>query len=279
MDELCKNLKYHDYDFNAVNMAGWADEVKHDRDKDDEYREHFNNWHFIDLGLNDGDPNPLTSPPTLSVRNGSVVEAIQLCIDVIKDHKQSNLVPDESVALALLIHFVGDIHQPLHCATNYLDQGTGGHKPKTDIGGNAVAVDNFTDQYEELHQFWDEAYKMSFDKDTQVAQVESGWSWSKSPGEITPTNKHLISVVQEVMRYKPSGAVTVDLSDTTFLSKWAKETNGKGREIAYGKLQQDYTNHSVRVTAEYTAIARETAQQQMCLAGLRLAALLKELYP
>ena len=55
----------------------------------------------------------------------------------------------ESFALRLLIHYIGDIHQPLH-ATSRLDK----NYPKGDAGGNFVQLPS-KDGAKNLHAVWD----------------------------------------------------------------------------------------------------------------------------
>lgn len=56
-----------------------------------------------------------------------------------------------SFALRLLIHFVGDIHQPLHCTTRVNEQ-----YPKGDEGGNMFDIPyHYT--ADNLHGVWDSA--------------------------------------------------------------------------------------------------------------------------
>ena len=56
-----------------------------------------------------------------------------------------------SVALRLLMHYVGDIHQPLHVTEHYNDQYRTG-----DLGGNLVKL-NEKFGISNLHQAWDSA--------------------------------------------------------------------------------------------------------------------------
>lgn len=55
----------------------------------------------------------------------------------------------ESLALRLLIHYYGDIHQPLHCSDRYTKE-----FPAGDKGGNAFLVKNHYNA-NELHAVWD----------------------------------------------------------------------------------------------------------------------------
>lgn len=69
-------------------------------------------------------------------------------IETIKNHTKSE---DEarSVALRLIIHYMGDIHQPLHCSDRYTHD-----LPKGDKGGNDFPL-KYHYTANELHAVWD----------------------------------------------------------------------------------------------------------------------------
>lgn len=60
-----------------------------------------------------------------------------------------NEVEAKSLALRLIIHYMGDIHQPLHCSDRYSDE-----YPSGDKGGNAFTLKNHYSA-NELHAVWD----------------------------------------------------------------------------------------------------------------------------
>ena len=62
-----------------------------------------------------------------------------------KEHTEEN---GKSMAMRLLIHYVGDLHQPLHCSSR-----VNGQYPAGDRGGNSFRLPA-ADQ-KELHAFWD----------------------------------------------------------------------------------------------------------------------------
>src|SRR5215813_13747768 len=97
--------------------ATWADDFR-DQDKSTAP------WHFWDVPIN------LSTSPNLPqfCDQGCVVKAIQDQIAILKSNATKH---SKAKALALLIHFVGDLHQPLHIATN------------NDRGGNCVPVKFF----------------------------------------------------------------------------------------------------------------------------------------
>lgn len=100
-----------------------------------------------------------------------IVHMIAYCVDVLQGR-----IPEENdrkitrpVAIILLAHFVGDIHQPLHVGAEYFD--ASGHevdpaKDKSalgDEGGNTLEVhfpnyppNDGTSHPKKLHPFWDE---------------------------------------------------------------------------------------------------------------------------
>ena len=54
-----------------------------------------------------------------------------------------------SLNLRLLIHFIGDIHQPLHCVTRITKD-----RPNGDFGGNSFKIKPIND-ITNLHALWD----------------------------------------------------------------------------------------------------------------------------
>jgi hypothetical protein len=94
-------------------------------------------WHYIDVGLFEG-------PSQIAARcpNGDcIVAKMNQYLVNLKQHRADGAWPD-SKELAFLLHFAGDIHQPLHCVTN------------ADAGGNCVNVIGF-EGIKNLHAAWD----------------------------------------------------------------------------------------------------------------------------
>src|SRR5439155_1705313 len=120
---------------------------------------YFRQWHFLDLGCPDSHFELLTNPAPMTLTNGDVVSALKQCVAVVKGHSNP-LIADEATAVALIVHLVGDIHQPLHCSTHYYTHAhvEPGHERAgmgtDDGGGNAVVISNFSDTYTNLHSFW-----------------------------------------------------------------------------------------------------------------------------
>jgi len=174
--------------------------------------------------------------------------------------------------LALIIHLVGDIHQPLHCATHYYAQPKvePGHKrPElSDAGGNAIGISNFHDQYPELHQLWDTAYKLNFSN----GEIKSGPDLSVD--STTPNGDSVKKAAKDVQTVQVK---TCDTCKADFAA-WAKETHELGCSTAYGLLGQDLEKSERTLDENYVKAAHDMACKQMCIAAGRLADLLNDLY-
>lgn len=111
-------------------MSNWPDFMKSDRSYD-----YASTWHYVTI------PDGQTYAQIEKEPKGDIIEAIGRMIAKLKDKNESN--ENKIVALKFLIHFVGDIHQPLHVG-----------KPG-DRGGNDVKVTWFGKEVN-LHHLWDE---------------------------------------------------------------------------------------------------------------------------
>jgi len=112
-------------------IASWADSVRHEPN----YK-----WsaplHYVNMPADaDAYVHERDCPP-----QGCVVSAIDRFATVLADHDKS---PQErGEALMFIVHFVGDVHQPLH----------GGRAE--DRGGNSIEV-TFRGEETNLHRVWD----------------------------------------------------------------------------------------------------------------------------
>lgn len=118
-------------------VSTFADEIKSDKRYNDFYT-----WHYINMPLDsnyeDSEKNP----------NGDLVTGIAYCKKVIKDPNASN--DDKAFYLKLLIHFIGDLHQPMHVGL------------EEDKGGNDFKLQWFYKDTN-LHRVWDSDMINSFD--------------------------------------------------------------------------------------------------------------------
>ncbi|MCI2230136.1 S1/P1 nuclease [Polaribacter sp. MSW13] len=173
-------------------VSTYGDEIKSDK----KYNE-FYSWHYVNMKLDekyaDAEKNP----------KGDLVTGIQKCIEVLKNKNSSE--EDRVFYLKMLIHFVGDLHQPMHIGQ------------KEDKGGNTIQVQWFG-RGTNLHSVWDtkmiEEWNMSYLEladnaeklsKKQIEAIEKGTvvDWIDEVHELT--NKLYSSVkVGENLKYRYS---------------------------------------------------------------------------
>lgn len=121
-------------------VSTFADEIRSDK----KYYS-FAPWHYVSFPF---DATYETHPKS---EKGDIIVAINKCIEVIKDKNSSR--EDKEFYLKMLVHFIGDLHQPLHVGL------------AEDKGGNTFQVQWF-DRGTNLHAVWDtdliESYEMSY---------------------------------------------------------------------------------------------------------------------
>lgn len=120
----------------------WMDQIKSDSTYD-----YTHDWHWVTI------PSGMTYEETEKNPNGDLIQTIQT---LVKDLKKGELSPkEEEKKLKMLIHLVGDIHQPLHVGTG------------EDMGGNDTRVEWFYEP-SNLHRVWDSEMV----DDTQLSYTE-----------------------------------------------------------------------------------------------------------
>ncbi len=267
VDALAAQLQCYGVPYNGVTIACWPDDIK-TNDTSVPFQGQFKPWHYIDIGCLETDPDVLAHPPTLTKTKGDVITALNHCISVIKTKKTDELVPSESVALALLIHFVGDIHQPLHTTARYNPDPKPDDKYKDDAGGNGVTLANLVDTpwWKNLHTFWDEAYRRYFEKDEVKALPELKKATALGSPEMQEWLKKLA----------PDAPTKPDLQFDA--KKLVLEAHALACAEVYGTLNEPYGAKNVKLTEKYVTQSTKIARRQIVLAGYRLGALLNELY-
>ncbi|MDX6746874.1 S1/P1 nuclease [Polaribacter sp. PL03] len=173
-------------------VSTYADEIKSDRAFSKYY-----SWHYVNMNLDESYADTAKNP------KGDIVTGINKCIEVLKDKTSSN--EDKSFHLKMLVHFVGDLHQPMHIGQ------------REDKGGNTIQVQWFG-QGTNLHAVWDtkmiENWNMSYleladsAKDLskkQIEAIEAGSivDWVDEIHEVTK-EVYKSAKVGENLRYKYS---------------------------------------------------------------------------
>jgi hypothetical protein len=210
-------------------------------------------FHFANIPIE----LPGYTPTEFGATNYDVVHAVDAAIAVLqgKPAPAPFNFASQKEALILLVHFTGDLHQPLHVAAMYLDSTgkiidptKGTFDPKTDThGGNSVGSESTN-----LHHTWDE-----------TKYLTSG----AAPAAMVSGAKAL-------------KVGTVDLLKSP--AAWATDTVMVAENKSFKGLSTSALSGGfwpMKVDAAYTATRTQTQSDQVTKGGARLAAILTALWP
>ena len=177
-------------------------------------------------------------------------------------------------ALRFIIHFAGDIHQPLHDTTN------------NDRGANCVPVKFFNNnvhvsanKYEpNLHGIWDSdmiqniSQRQTVDQfaaalDQQFQSQEAAWQAAVIDFDAWAWDAHQLA---ETVAYgKLNKKITIETTLVPDLKSCADNNNVGARMLALNE----------KLGANYQAAATPVIQEQLANAGVRLAMILNQIWP
>jgi hypothetical protein len=189
-------------------------------------------WHFVDTPFTtDG-----TALPPIPTPNAQ--ERITLFRGVLASASDDAL---KSYDLTWLLHLVGDVHQPLHCATRVSST-----EPNGDNGGNLVKV-SCTGCPNELHAFWDDLLGPGASAQTLI--------------------KPAIKAAKKVPAADPALAAKSDEKD------WIAESFQAAQQTVY-TTPVTAGNGPFALNSAYKKAAKKLAGKRIALAGARLANLI-----
>jgi len=229
--------------------TGWADLIR-----TVEPARHRDKWHYINWPFKpEGEPASIVPRPPQSE---NILAALAQNERVLQTTAS---LDQRAIALAWLLHLVGDLHQPLHTAQLFTRE-----YPDGDRGGNEICVRVAPDSVPlNLHMLWD--------------------------GLITSSNdaRTLTSIAAELRKKFPKLRLT-ELASGGEPKTWAKESFELAKKTVYvnGGLRgtpkrqrrdcSEVTGAKV-LPAGYAAKATDIAERRVVLAGYRLASLLARL--
>ena len=234
-------------------VASWPDIVRGTQEYEGIYP-HNGQWHFVDFNVTEKyDEDFELKPPEDGQDIVTQVGRWQ------KELAAKGASPDRRLdALRFLVHFTGDMHQPLHCAYRY-----------GDMGGNMIPV----------HAFRGRSYSISADEAPEhLPDLHSVWDEC---------------MVYELMAGRPRAAFAQDLKAGIGSDQvrkwspgdpyaWAVDSYWRARKEAYRwpdgeSLPFKWARPGMDLTSENYIDARlPLAREQLQKAGVRLAHLLNE---
>jgi nuclease S1 len=220
-----------------ASIASWADDAR-------DVRPETAGWHFVDI--------PLDVPTYKAARDCKASADKGDCIIAELGRLTNDLHctsgDAQTEALKFAVHFVGDIHQPLHTVAE-----------KT--GGNDVAVDIFmrglatcptcgaAHTPTNLHVAWD-----------STLIQKTAWAWG---GYVDRLETGWLATSPEAQAENP--AVNLAAPDADALRKWAEETHQQAHTVWYLRPADDVLDD------RYLRDVLPVLDRQLGIAGLRLA--------
>jgi hypothetical protein len=211
-----------------ASVSNWADHIRN-------YRRETAQWHYIDLPVR---KNITAEDETdYCPNNDCVLNQVQIEEGVLANSESNK--GDQAEALKFLIHFVGDLHMPLHCADD------------SDRGGNEKKV-RFMKRRMNLHALWDHLIEKKSDEDPRELAIGL-------EKDITPEEKAAWVAGTE--------------------KDWALESYLIAKNTIYVGMEagaQDYSSNELG-NAYYKKM-RPIVNVQLEKAGIRLAHILNDIY-
>lgn len=207
-------------------------------------------WHYSSRPLIDRSSPPTQAPE--DVPQGSATEAFTLNLSVAADPRAS--ASERAVALCWVFHLVGDMHQPLHSASQVSQR-----FPEGDRGGNLQYIrDPQTNDAVTLHWFWDDAI-----------------SREDEPQQAIQSAADLVRRLPRT-RFKE----LKPFQNPNEFAAWTQESYDLARTIGFGPelKASDSANGAVKQSQRYLDLATDTAEKRLTLASYRLTEVLRRAF-
>lgn len=201
-----------------TSVSTWADHIRRKRKETA-------SWHYVDFNIATG----VIAAEFQATPN--ILEAITSQSAVLVHSSDAEQRAD---AAKYVIHFVGDLHQPLHCSDN------------NDKGGNEVHV-SFQGEHANLHSLWDKLLLERY------------------LGELKLTPEQLAQQLDEKF------SAQREALEKGTPEQWAKESFGAAREVVYKLPASSASQAAVEIDDKYYEAAKPVLDQRLSRAGYRLA--------
>jgi hypothetical protein len=249
-----------------ADASTWADDAKN--------VEKTGEWHYIDIPLsvtpNQPDVDqpdlspwcaPLGPPDSAKDRTGCIVNAISWEWGILRDPSRS--AAERAKALRYVIHFIGDLHQPLHDTDN------------DDRGGNCTAIRFFSEERPaNLHAIWD--YKLiqhalERDRETQPQfasaldrKFAAHWiEWGQPKVDVVAWTWEGHAIAHDVTYADLSPRISIEPA---------------GEEVDCNAERRKVAALHISVGSPYFDETEPVIERQLAKAGYRLAALLNQTF-
>jgi hypothetical protein len=224
-----------------ASVASWPDEIRSARPET-------TNWHFVDIPMASGRYEPARDCVATGKGDCIVAELERLRTELLC----APTATDRREALMFAIHFLGDIHQPLHAVGEKLG---GNGQPIAGVIQGPACSRNGCDVKQlshNLHAFWD----------TGLIRA-SYYAWG--------------SYVDKLEAGALKDPAVLALGESTDIVGWAEQSHAIAQQVWDLKAPLD-ANGEFIIDDAYYRMAMPLLDKELAVAGLRLAKFLNQAY-
>ena len=242
--EAIKKLEYF------MLASTWPDIIRDRAFENRQKKYHKSNWHYDDTFWKQ--VNGRVEIVTGLEEGGVAVDKLEDFDKLIRDISASDR--DKAIAIAWIMHLVGDLHQPLHTSARVTDR-----EPKGDQGGNL--------------------FLLTPDGTPREKQVSLHWYWDSIIGRNIPLRgetcerDYIVPIARRIMARHPYSRYSSSLKLGQYRD-WQKESFAFTPTHVFSPDLIRFTMPAER----YKRRAFELAEQQLAVAGYRLGELLNRVF-
>ena len=210
----------------------------------------------------------------IGARPDDIVQTLRACIEVLKSSEAAPANPlklTKRVALLLITHYMGDLHQPLHVGCSYVDEQNQFVNPETGAKGQPDAgANNFRlTTRSSLHGYWDT-------QTVKLARDHAGAEDFKT---------FIIAHTPMQPEWNATGPIV------SWPEQWATDSLHEAKHCFEGitlgnrfvvpkdDKHDEHFEWAITLQPNYDEKARDLVEIELAKAGYRLAALLKAIWP
>ncbi len=286
-----------------ASASTWPDEIKSDFDirlevgkrwgHDHEYTDNaqiaeiINTWHYTSI------PDNMKYAESPKVKTGDIVSAMKIMEKVLRSNKSTN--QEKREALRFLVHFVGDIHQPLHVG-NDKDRGGNDCWVSWFSSSNVPPINQATKsnpEYVRLHALWDskiiDSMEMSYSEYANKLLVPSPAVLSEGDGKMEKmysnySGKELLKLHKTKVNlwikksYEDWANESKELRKTAYLDLIKSSDDSNAKFCTYNADEKLNMGDIPNVSYNHRYFVGKIINLRLLQAGKRLAALLDSIF-
>lgn len=234
-----------------VESATWPDKIR-DADWNIMFNHHFVSHFWFDEGAK---PYDYDKSPHANVVFAIEEHSNHLASNAEDRYGSSKSLMGKSISLRNLIHYVGDIHQPLHASERVTPNRLNG-----DEGGNLFIIDHYHNpSIDNLHFVWDHMFgPLENDIRTNL------------PAEKYQT---IANLAESIMEENTMYDLQDQLQENKTPESWGLESNQIARDFAYNGLTEGQD-----LPQAYQEKGYQICRERVALGGYRLGMLISKIY-